>query len=49
MGGDERGYGMSLWSHVATAANSLTISVSKAWASNIGAYSGERASYLSSL
>jgi len=40
--GDERGYGVSLWSQVAMAANSLTISVSKAWASNIAAYSGER-------
>ncbi|KAI0006235.1 hypothetical protein BJV74DRAFT_803084 [Russula compacta] len=35
------GYGLSLWSRVATAANSMTISVSKAWASNIAAYSGE--------
>ncbi|KAI0256918.1 hypothetical protein BJV78DRAFT_1167964 [Lactifluus subvellereus] len=41
-GGDERGYGISLWSQVAMAANSLTISVSKAWTSNIAAYSGER-------
>jgi len=38
------GYGLSLWSRVATAASSLTISVSKAWASNIAVYSGERMS-----
>jgi hypothetical protein len=37
-------YGLSLWSRVATAASTLTISVSKAWASNIVAYSGERTS-----
>ncbi|KAF8503345.1 hypothetical protein F5888DRAFT_1661314 [Russula emetica] len=35
------GYGLSLWSRVATAANTLTISVSQAWASNIVTYSGE--------
>jgi len=35
------GYGLSLWSRVATAANTLTVNVSKAWASNIVAYSGE--------
>lgn len=35
------GYGLSLWSRVATAASTLTINVSKAWASNIVAYSGE--------
>jgi hypothetical protein len=40
---DQSGYGLSLWSRVATAASTLTISVSKAWASNITAYSGERA------
>lgn len=39
------GYGLSLWSRVATAANTLTISVSKAWASNIAGHSGERASH----
>jgi hypothetical protein len=38
------GYGLSLWSRVATAANTLTVNVSKAWASNIVAYSGERTS-----
>ncbi|KAH9966898.1 hypothetical protein BC827DRAFT_1179126 [Russula dissimulans] len=36
------GYGLSLWSRVATAASTLTLSVSKAWASNIAAHSGER-------
>ena len=35
-------YGSSLWSRVAT----LTVNVSKAWASNITTHSGERASYL---
>jgi hypothetical protein len=40
----EPGYGLSLWSRVATAASTLTISVSKAWESNIVAYSGERTS-----
>lgn len=40
---DQPGYGLSLWSRVATAASTLTISVSKAWASNIAVYSGERA------
>ena len=40
------GYGLSLWSRVATAANTLTISASKAWASNAAAYSGERAFFL---
>jgi len=35
-------YGLSLWSRVATAANTLTVSVSKAWASNITAHSGEQ-------
>ena len=39
----ESEYGLSLWSRVATAANTLTVSVSKAWASNITTYSGERA------
>ncbi|KAI0277203.1 hypothetical protein BGY98DRAFT_643753 [Russula aff. rugulosa BPL654] len=38
----EPGYGLSLWSRVATAASTLTISVSKAWESNIVAYSGEQ-------
>ncbi len=42
--GSQSGYGLSLWSRVATAASTLTISVSKAWAANIAAYSGERAS-----
>jgi hypothetical protein len=41
---EQPGYGLSLWSRVATAANTLTISVSKAWASNIAGHSGERAS-----
>ncbi|KAI0273362.1 hypothetical protein BC834DRAFT_204367 [Gloeopeniophorella convolvens] len=36
------GYGLSLWSRVAVAANTLTVSVSKAWASNIAASSGEQ-------
>ncbi|KAI0306366.1 hypothetical protein B0F90DRAFT_1814278 [Multifurca ochricompacta] len=40
----QQGYGLSLWSHVATVANTLTVTVSKAWASNVTAYSGERAS-----
>jgi len=35
------GYGLSLWSRVATAASTLTLNVSKAWASNIAVYSGE--------
>ena len=38
------GYGLSLWSRVATATSTLTVSMSKAWASNIVAYSGERTS-----
>ena len=37
-------YGLSLWSRVATATSTLTINVSKAWTSNIVAYSGERTS-----
>lgn len=37
-------YGLSLWSRVATAANTLTVNVSKAWTSNITTHSGERAS-----
>jgi hypothetical protein len=41
---DQPGYGLSLWSRVATAASTLTISASKAWESNIVAYSGERTS-----
>jgi hypothetical protein len=40
---------MSLWSCVAVAVNSLTITVSKVWTSNIATYSGKRASCLSSL
>jgi hypothetical protein len=40
---NQPGYGLSLWSRVATAASTLTISVSKAWTSNIAMYSGERA------
>jgi hypothetical protein len=40
---------MTLWSHVAEAANSLTITVSKAWTSNIAMYSGERESHHDSL
>jgi hypothetical protein len=43
--GSQSGYGLSLWSRVATAASTLTISVSKAWASNIIAHPGERAYY----
>jgi hypothetical protein len=43
---DQSGYGLSVWSRVAVAANTLTVSVSKAWASNITADSGERTSYL---
>ncbi|KAI0302264.1 hypothetical protein BC826DRAFT_988199 [Russula brevipes] len=39
---EQPGYGLSLWSRVATAANTLTISVSKAWASNIAGHSGEQ-------
>jgi len=42
--GGQSGYGLSLWSRVATAASTLTISVSKAWASGISAHPGERAS-----
>ena len=42
----QSGYGLSVWSRVA---NTLTVSVSKAWASNITAHSGERASYLLSF
>ncbi|KAF8478452.1 hypothetical protein DFH94DRAFT_56853 [Russula ochroleuca] len=38
---NQPGYGLSLWSRVATAASTLTISVSKAWTSNIAMYSGE--------
>ncbi|KAI9446216.1 hypothetical protein H4582DRAFT_2124761 [Lactarius indigo] len=38
----EAGYGLSLWSRVATAANTLTVSVSKAWAANITTHSGEQ-------
>jgi hypothetical protein len=40
-------YGLRLWSRVATAASTLTISVSKAWASNIAAHPGESASFSS--
>lgn len=39
---DQSGYGLSVWSRVATAANTLTVSVSKAWASNITTDSGEQ-------
>jgi len=39
---DQSGYGLSVWSRVAVAANTLTVSVSKAWASNITADSGEQ-------
>ncbi|KAF9264716.1 hypothetical protein L218DRAFT_957921 [Marasmius fiardii PR-910] len=35
------GYGWTIWSRVATAAGSLTVNVSKAWASNIVTYAGE--------
>jgi hypothetical protein len=40
---------MALWSRVAEAANSLTITVSKAWTYNIAMYSGERESHHYSL
>ena len=43
--GGQSGYGVSLWPRVATAASTLTISVSKSWASSgISAHPGERAS-----
>ncbi|KAL0568655.1 hypothetical protein V5O48_013329 [Marasmius crinis-equi] len=35
------GYGQVFWGRVATAASSLTVSVSKAWATNITTYAGE--------
>ncbi|KAG7092423.1 hypothetical protein E1B28_008779 [Marasmius oreades] len=35
------GYGQTIWSRVATAASSLTVNVSKAWATNIATYAGE--------
>ncbi|KAK1232245.1 hypothetical protein PQX77_004619 [Marasmius sp. AFHP31] len=35
------GYGQAIWSRMATAAGSLTVSVSKAWATNITTYAGE--------
>ena len=47
--GGPSGYGLRLWSRVATAASTLTISVSKAWASNIYAHPGERASFFHAL
>jgi hypothetical protein len=47
--GGPSGYGLRLWSRVATAASTLTISVSKAWASNIAAHPGERASFFHPL
>ena len=42
---DQSGNPLSVWSRVAVAANTLTVSVSKAWASNITTDSGERTSY----
>jgi len=39
---DQSGYGLSLWSRVAIAANTITVSVSKAWESNITVQSGEQ-------
>ncbi|KAI0046113.1 hypothetical protein FA95DRAFT_1419202 [Auriscalpium vulgare] len=38
----EPGHGSSLWTRVAAAASNMTVNVSKAWASNITTYSGER-------
>ena len=35
------GFGSSLWGSIAGVASNLTISVSKAWSSNIATYSGE--------
>ncbi|KAI0637048.1 hypothetical protein C8Q77DRAFT_543039 [Trametes polyzona] len=35
------GHGSSLWSNITSVASNLTISVSKAWSSNIATYSGE--------
>lgn len=35
------GYGWTIWGRVATAASSLTVNVSKAWAGNIAIYAGE--------
>lgn len=37
----QEGYGQAIWSRMATAAGSLTVSVSKAWATNITTYAGE--------
>ena len=42
--GSQSGYGLSLWSRVTTAASTLTINVSKAWASGISEHPGERTS-----
>lgn len=38
----QSGYGLSLWSRVATAASTLTINVSKAWTSRISGHPDER-------
>lgn len=35
------GYGGAIWTRVATAASGLTVSVSKAWATNVATYAGE--------
>ncbi|ESK96937.1 hypothetical protein Moror_6515 [Moniliophthora roreri MCA 2997] len=35
------GYGQAIWTRVASAASTLTVSVSKAWATNIAIYAGE--------
>ena len=42
--GDEKppaGFGSSLWGSITGVASNLTISVSKAWSSNVASYSGE--------
>lgn len=43
------GDGYTVWSRVATAASTLTISVGKAWASNIATYAGEGRNYVSNI
>lgn len=39
------GNGYTVWNRVATAASTLTISVSKAWAANVSVLSGEGQAY----
>lgn len=39
----EPGFGSSLWGRVAAAAGTLTVSVSKAWETNVAVYNGESA------